>query len=781
MWPFSRTTARRQEIRRTKAEYGLTVLQRIRERVSPAAIAIAVISASLTALVLNAGQEWLPYQAGQSITRAITARIGFRVEDAQQTELLRRQARETSPNYFKLDFALFEDIRGRWANALAIAKAQASDAASVRADAAKLLIQLDDDGAAEMVRIASLPDTGEFDRFLTAILDKLAEQPLVESNEVTQRRRATQVMLLDPTPRTERVLSIGELLSNQAQSVDRIAAAVGAAAPRPLRASVTASTKTMLRATGESADTIRPLYRFDSQRTAIEADLAFGRVPTQYLQFAKDAVLADAPRIESNEVERLRAEHEAFLAYSYTDPQARARREAATAGRTLLAALVTIGLVGFVYRYRPSMPENSLRPFLTALTLVALLAVTRVAVATGTAPAQLGVGAQALAAALLSIVYARVVIFGLCGGLAVLMTLAIGQGIAFLVTLLAVSGCMVFGLRAVRNRGKIVGVGVGAAALVALTTVADGMIDEQAWSFIGRQALWASGSALAAAFLVEGLLPWIERAFGVTTAMTLLEWCDADKPLMRLMAAEAPGTYNHSLLVGALAEAAAEAIDADGLLARAGSYYHDIGKINKPEYFIENQSHPSNRHERLSPAMSLLIIIGHVKDGVEMAKEYRLPRALWAFIAQHHGTTLVEYFYHAANRARRQDEPEISETEFRYPGPKPLTREVAIVMLSDGVESAVRAMQQPTPARIEQLVSSIAQKRLIDGQFDECDLTFRDLETIERSLVKSLCGIYHARIQYPTKAGEGASAGSSTGSSTGSAAQPALSEGRHAS
>ncbi|MBL8878853.1 MAG: HDIG domain-containing protein [Phycisphaerales bacterium] len=781
MWPFNRTTARRQEIRRTKAEYGLTVLQRIRERVSPAAIAIAVISASLTALVLNAGQEWLPYQAGESITRAVTARIGFRVEDAQQTELLRRQARETSPNYFNLDSAFLEDIRGRWANALAIAKGQSTDAARVREDASKLMIQLDEEGASELIRIAVQPETTEFDRFMSAILDKLAEQPLVESNEVTQRRRATQAVLLDAGRRTERVVSIGELLSNQPQTGERIAASIAAAAPRALRASVLASMKAMMRVSGEGADLTRPLFRFDSQRTAIEADLAFGRVPTQYLQFAKDAVLADAPRIEPNEIERLRAEHEAFLAHSYIDPEARSRREAATAGRTLLAALVTVGLVGFVYRYRPAMPENSLRPFLTALTLVALLAVTRVAVATGTAPAQLGVGAQALAAALLSIVYARVVIFGLCGGMAVLMTLATGQGVTFLVTLLAVSGCMVFGLRTVRNRGKIVGVGVGAAALVALTTAADGMIDQQTWAFIGRQALWAAGSTLAAAFLVEGLLPWIERSFGVTTAMTLLEWCDADKPLMRLMAAEAPGTYNHSLLVGALAEASAEAIDADGLLARAGSYYHDIGKINKPEYFIENQSHPSNRHERLSPAMSLLIIIGHVKDGVEMAKEYRLPRALRPFIAQHHGTTLVEYFFHAANRARRQDEPEISDTEFRYPGPKPQTREVAIVMLADGVESAVRAMQQPTPARIEQLVSSIAQKRLIDGQFDECDLTFRDLETIERSLVKSLCGIYHARIQYPTKASDGSSTGLSSGSTAGAVGQPAIAEERHAS
>jgi putative nucleotidyltransferase with HDIG domain len=233
--------------------------------------------------------------------------------------------------------------------------------------------------------------------------------------------------------------------------------------------------------------------------------------------------------------------------------------------------------------------------------------------------------------------------------------------------------------------------------------------------------------------------------------MTLLEWCDPNRPLLRMLAADSPGTYNHSLLVGTLADAAAEAIEANGLLARSGAYYHDIGKVNKPEYFVENQAlDMGNRHERLSPAMSHLIIIGHVKDGIEMAKEYGLPANLHSFIPEHHGTTLVEYFFHAANRARKPGDAEVSDVEFRYPGPKPQSRETAIVMLCDGVEGAVRAMPEPTPGRIEDTVARIVQKRLMDGQFDECELTFRDLEIIRRTLVKTLCSIYHARIVYPT-------------------------------
>jgi putative nucleotidyltransferase with HDIG domain len=303
--------------------------------------------------------------------------------------------------------------------------------------------------------------------------------------------------------------------------------------------------------------------------------------------------------------------------------------------------------------------------------------------------------------------------------------------------------------------------GLGGGGIALLTSMAMGLFDGQRLGFVLMDSLWAAGTTLMAAFVVEGVLPGIERLFRLSTGMTLLEWCDASKPLMRMLAADAPGTYNHSLLVGALAESAAEAIGANGLRCRAGSYYHDIGKINKPEYFVENQTAGrSSRHDKLSPAMSLLVIIGHVKDGIEMAKEYGLPASLHAFIPEHHGTTLVHYFYHAASQARGPDDPVVPETEFRYPGPKPQSRETAIVMLCDGVEGAVRAMAEPTPNRIEGVVADIIQKRLADGQLDDCDLTFRELAEIERSLVKSLCGIYHARIVYQEKEEEKKSAAS---------------------
>jgi hypothetical protein len=202
--------------------------------------------------------------------------------------------------------------------------------------------------------------------------------------------------------------------------------------------------------------------------------------------------------------------------------------------------------------------------------------------------------------------------------------------------------------------------------------------------------------------------------------------------------------------VASIAEAAAEAVGAKGLLVRVGAYFHDIGKMLKPGYFVENQGH-DNRHESLVPAMSTLIIIAHIKDGADLARQHRLPEPIIDFIEQHHGTTLVEYFYHRASERNESnpDGSELDESDFRYPGPKPQTKEAAVLMLADSVESASRALVEPTPARIESLVQEISMKRLLDGQFDACGLTLKELAVINDSLIKSLIAVYHGRVKYP--------------------------------
>ncbi|WP_238134296.1 HD family phosphohydrolase [Calderihabitans maritimus] len=255
-------------------------------------------------------------------------------------------------------------------------------------------------------------------------------------------------------------------------------------------------------------------------------------------------------------------------------------------------------------------------------------------------------------------------------------------------------------------------------------------------------------NGILSSVLTIGSLPFLETAFGITTAVKLLELSNPNQPLLKRLLMEAPGTYHHSIVVGNLAEAAADAVGADSLLARVGAYYHDIGKIKRPYFFIENQLTPENPHDKLSPSLSTLIITAHVKEGLELAKEEKLPKVIMDIILQHHGTSLCSYFYHKALE-KDKDGTSFSEDDFRYDNPKPQTKEAAIVMLADSVEAGVRSMQKPTPGRMEGLVRKIIKEKLDDGQLEESDLTFRELNLIAQAFVRILNGIFHSRIEYP--------------------------------
>jgi len=250
--------------------------------------------------------------------------------------------------------------------------------------------------------------------------------------------------------------------------------------------------------------------------------------------------------------------------------------------------------------------------------------------------------------------------------------------------------------------------------------------------------------APTAVFLLIGIF---EKFFDITTDITLLELSDLNHPLLKRLSVEAPGTFHHSIIVGNLAEAAAEAIGANALLARVGCYYHDIGKMHKPEYFVENQANAMNKHENLTPSMSCLILVKHVKAGLDLAEQYGLPRAVKQFIPEHHGRSLMTYFYHKAKELANVSE--LNEDNFRYPGPKPQTKETAIAMLADNVEAAARTLPNPNPQRIVALIDNLIEQRIKDGQLDECDLTLRDLTKIKEAFVPILVGIHHLRVEYP--------------------------------
>jgi hypothetical protein len=248
--------------------------------------------------------------------------------------------------------------------------------------------------------------------------------------------------------------------------------------------------------------------------------------------------------------------------------------------------------------------------------------------------------------------------------------------------------------------------------------------------------------------LTIGLLPLFETGFGITTDVTLLELSDLNRPLLKRLALEAPGTYHHSLMIGTLAEDAAEAISANSLLARVGSYYHDIGKIQKPEYFVENQSSGNNKHEKLTPTMSAMILEAHIKEGVELALKHNLPKSIIDFITGHHGTSIMTYFY---DKSQKEIGNAADVRDFQYPGPNPKTREVAIVMLADSVEAASRTLENPKPSRIRNLVHQIFSDKFNKGLLERSTLTLSDLKIIEESFIRVLIATFHKRIKYPEK------------------------------
>lgn len=415
-----------------------------------------------------------------------------------------------------------------------------------------------------------------------------------------------------------------------------------------------------------------------------------------------------------------------------------------------IVALICLGAAFYIHHYERRIVKNHTRGFTLAALFILLLAIIKLGTLF-TGPLFWATGTAVTSAVILTIAYNQRFAIGMSLFYTALACFAVGEAadIELFLTMMAGVVACCFSLKEIRTRTKLIEVGTISAIVIFAASAFLSVLRKKPTADVFSEAGVAASSALAVGLLIQSLLPVIEKAFRIATSSTLLDYSDANQPLLKKLAMQAPGTFSHSLLIGSVAEAAAEAIRANGLLCRVGAYYHDIGKINKPDYFVENQVGPTSRHKQLSPAMSQLIIAGHVKDGIELAREYGLPTVLRQFIETHHGTTLIEYFYHEAKKKQDDKQGPPSETEFRYPGPKPQIKEAAIVMLADTVEGAVRSLVEVTPTRIEAVVHNMAMKRLQDGQFDECELTLRELSQIEASLSKGLAAHYHSRIAYP--------------------------------
>ncbi|MHC4562175.1 MAG: HD family phosphohydrolase [Planctomycetota bacterium] len=774
MWPFkTKIKQRRLEVRKSIQTAEVSVWAKLRASVGivPMLLGVALL---LGAVLLDAWPlDPFTYRMGQYIPSDIHARVAF---STYPTETLRKDketARRGAPGVFRLDTALLDEIL----TTLRAAPDQFAPPAPVPSGNGNTDKS---SPATEIEGLAPLPVAPErrehwqtyaagerrtaYDQWVDELQEALPGIVVVSKEELDaeeerqtvryfhvlidrpagdgwERKKALFVTSTDKEKHEE----VREQLTRLAWDVDEA-----------IRPDIEEYLFTVLIS--------RPLYRRDEQASRQEIVKAIAAVeadpPTIHHSRGERLVSREIGqarggqcRLTGEEYELLLAEHEAFGKMERTVRPWRLWGR--FVGRATVLLGMTLALAVFIYRYHRRIVSNPWRALAMVCLMLVVLAVSKLLGLVLGWPPLLAVLPVMTATVILVVAYdQRLAMFvGLLSS--AMVTFLLRENFSTFLVLATATTCSALLLHEIRSRSRLIEVAGVAAAVVFVTACLLGRIEQIPWLFVLPDAFWAALAAVAVGFVVQGILPVIEKVFNIATSMTLLEWCDASKPLLKRLAMEAPGTYNHSLQLGTMCEAAAEAIGARGLLARVGAYYHDIGKINKPKYFVENSGDSSEMHNKLSPEMSKLIITGHVKDGIEMAREYGLPSVLHEFIATHHGTTVAQYFFHVATEQRRNgDGPPPEESEFRYPGPKPRSKETGIFMLGDASESSVRSMTDPTPGRIEGQVHTMVTRRLMDGQLDECDLTLQEVHRIEQSLVKSLCAVYHARIAYPKPAGE---------------------------
>jgi hypothetical protein len=652
---------------------------------------------------------------------------------------------------YVLNQALLDGIRGKLNQLLSIAKETHQSYDEFTAAAARAGF-VPSEEVFEQLK-AQVDESSEYARWVDSLLLSLSHRYVVSP---AVERTAPAAVLRDAEG-NERVVDVSILQpASNIKHVEQMASDQVWQFPEVLQPIVSNIVQRSI-LVDPQAKQFEPIHVYDPALTHARMEEAVAQVREVTVPFEAGQTLVRAGQLGEEDIQLLNEEHQQYLRRLSSDPVLRREDLLARSGTFVLLLLIVVGLSAYTLHYEPRVARKLGRCIgLCALLLIMLLA-SRLLMLRGMV--ELAVATVAMTAALMTILYNQRYALGVTVALALLTSVVTDWRLEGTLTMIAAGWLCVFLLREIRTRSKLITVCAAAGALAFVVTVALGLVAKQDLrGYILPQAVRTGGGVLLVGFIIQGILPAIERLFGVATAMTLLEWCDASRPLLRRLAQEAPGTYSHSLILGSLAEAAAEAIGADALLARVGALYHDIGKIHKPDYFTENQQASINRHAKLSPTMSLMIIRGHVKDGIVVAREYGLPRVLHPFIQEHHGTTLVKYFLRVASEQQSsksvgRHDREIAESEFRYPGPKPRSRESAILMLCDGAEGASRALTEPSAVRIESTVHKLVMDRLTDGQFDACGITMSELHQVEDTLVKNLCSIHHGRIAYP-KEGE---------------------------
>ena len=753
----TKIATRRQQVRDRRTQVYGPWRARLMRRVASWSVFASVGFVAATVAVALIGEASLGYTVGQRIDRPIYARVDFSVLDEQQTTADRRAARASTPSYYSLNAPALTFGRIR-ADLMRLYQAAADSESfdAYRATLEALEWPADEASYQRLRELADEPGRVEFQAWVNELpleREYVVRDLLREERDPTSTTNFIRLEL----PQAEGGARVVEVPLQKLAAFGNEQARRGSAATVARRFRLR-SLAPNVEAIVLAAFTEQPTIVYNRERTIEEMRKAEEATAVAFRAYESGKPFVDPGVLDLQEYELLKAEHDAYHAFlGERTPEAMAARQERLlhdAGLGTLVGLFVIGLLVYTGMHQGRIFEVPVRTVAFMTLILATFVAARLLMMRWPDIPQLILMPCVMAGSILAIAYPRRFAMGAACIAVVLVTTIVKADMVFFLTLCTGVVVVLFQLDEIRSRTKLIASGTLGALATVLASAAGGFWEGHTYDLVLKQVMWAGGSVLMAAFIISGILPLIERLFRIATSLTLLEWRDPTRPLLQLLAREAPGTYNHSLVLGTLSDAACTEIGANGLLAQVGALYHDIGKIHKADYFVENQEGKINRHDNLAPTMSLLIIVGHVKDGVEMAREYKLPRLLHQFIQEHHGTTVVRYFHHIASEkqpriASGKHDREVSEAEFRYAGPKPRSKESAVLMLCDGVEGAVRALQDPTPTRIEGVVHNVVMDRLNDGQFDDCDITLREIRQVEDSLVKSLCSIYHGRVAYP--------------------------------
>ncbi|MBW6457588.1 MAG: HDIG domain-containing protein [FCB group bacterium] len=489
---------------------------------------------------------------------------------------------------------------------------------------------------------------------------------------------------------------------------------------------------------------VRPNLIYDKERTISRQKDVINRIPLVAGKVYKDEKIVGANTLITQEI------YQKLHSLNFSEDRRNANIQGFNAflkavGNVFIIGLMYMVFVIFLLLYNKTLFYNVKKFLLLVICMMFSLGLGSVIAAL--APSQMVLVPMTVTAMLLMIFFdERIAMVG-SAVIMLVLTYIFGGYFPFIIIHAFPVMMAIISFKASRSRENILRPLVFILAGYLITIVAMNISSPESFPGMLNMLLFASGNAIVSVLVTNGLVMVIERIFGETTALSLLELSDVNRPLLKRLSLEAPGTFNHSIMVGNLLETAAEKIGADSLLARVGAYYHDIGKLGKVEYFVENQGGGENKLDELKPHMAAKVIISHVRKGLELAEEEKLPDIIKDFIATHHGTMTVDYFYQKAKQESEENIP--PENEFRYPGPLPTTKETGLLMIVEAAEAAVRSLKKASPRSIEEKIEDVIYKRMNTGQLDECPLNFADLTKIKKAIYPMLVGLYHERIPYP--------------------------------